>query len=146
MNRRIERVLTIGVILLIILVVSACQAVEDPLDALGSEDIAVESVSETVFAEESAVGAADVPAGLTMADRIAFQDQLAEASSLAAAAPGRSPAAATISMAERIHFHDRLWAAVIAQETADQSHGMSMGDRIQFHDRLWEQDRSFTER
>ncbi len=72
--------------------------------------------------------------GLTMADRVRFQDKLE-------AIPGtdsQMSQAAAMSMAARIRFQDERTGRPIYETAVGQQAVWTMADRIRFHDRLWD--------
>ena len=72
--------------------------------------------------------------GLTMADRIRFQDKLE-------AIPGtdsQMSQVAAMSMAARIHFQDTRNGRPIYETAVGQQAVWMVAERIRFHDRLWE--------
>ena len=70
--------------------------------------------------------------GMTLAERIQFQDELADQQTANMESGG-------ISLADRIAFQDQLADQQVSARPFSFSGNMTLADRIRFHDWLWEQ-------
>ena len=119
--------ITIG-LLVVGFQVSGCTPVEIAIEApaAAAEEAAPLTVNGNIRRDLAAIETS----GLSMAERIQFQDQISAKETLAT-----SNSSPTMSMAERISFQDRISASVPIV-TGSQSPATSMAQRISFQDRI----------